>query len=167
MFIGLAAGTSEPNSNKLYIANSSTLTPLIKGDFNTGLLQLNTPGGTKITGSLTVTGSSVFSGSATGVVNALTISSNTASLDLTKGNFFTLQLVGGTDTYINPSNIQSGQTVCILIDTVGSGTVSFPTNVFQASGASYVPTTTTGKDIITLVSFDTSNLYLTNVKNLV
>ncbi len=82
-------------------------------------------------------------------------------------NFFTLQLVGGADTYINPSNIQSGQTICVLISTVGSGTVSFPANVFQASDSPYTPTTTTGKDIITLVSFDTSNLYLTNVKNLV
>jgi hypothetical protein len=30
-----------------------------------------------------------------------------------------------------------------------------------------VPTTTTGTDIITLVSFDTTSLYLANVKNLV
>ena len=167
VFVGFNAGYSEVGSNKLYIANSNTATPLIKGDFSTGLLQLNTAAGTKITGSLTVTGSSVFSGSATGLVNSLSITSNTASLDLTRGNFFTLQLVGGADTYINPSNIQSGQTICVLISTVGSGTVSFPTNVFQASDSPYTPTTTTGKDIITLVSFDTSNLYLTNIKNLV
>jgi hypothetical protein len=54
VFIGLAAGTNEPNSNKLYIANSSTATPLIKGDFSTGLLQLNTPTGTYITGALSI-----------------------------------------------------------------------------------------------------------------
>jgi len=167
VFVGFNAGYSEAGSNKLYIANNSGSTPLIKGDFSTGLLQFNTAAGTKITGSLTVTGSSVFSGSATGLVNSLSITSNTASLDLTRGNFFTLQLVGAADTYINPSNIQSGQTICVLISTVGSGTVSFPANVFQASDSPYTPTTTTGKDIITLVSFDTSNLYLTNVKNLV
>lgn len=124
-------------------------------------------GSVSVTGSLTVTGRSVFSGSATGLVNSLSITSNTASLDLTRGNFFTLQLVGGADTYINPTNIQSGQTVSILLSTVGSGTVSFPTNVLQQSGSAYVPTTTTGKDIITLVTFDTSNLYLANVKNLI
>ncbi len=167
VFVGFNAGYSEAGSNKLYIANNSGSTPLIKGDFSTGLLQFNTAAGTKITGSLTVTGSSVFSGSATGLVNSLSITSNTASLDLTRGNFFTLQLVGAADTYINPSNIQSGQTICVLISTVGSGTVSFPANVFQASDSPYTPTTTTGKDIITLVSFDTSNLYLVNVKNLI
>ena len=167
VFIGYTAGLNETNSDKLYISNTSTSTPLIKGNFSTGLLQFNTAAGTKITGSLTVTGSSVFSGSATGVVNSLGITSNTASLDLTRGNFFTLQLVGGSNTYINPTNIQSGQTVSILLSTVGSGTVSFPANVFQASDSPYTPTTTTGKDIITLVSFDNSNLYLTNVKNLV
>lgn len=123
--------------------------------------------GAQITGSLTVTGSSILSGSATGVVNSLSISSNTASLDLTRGNFFTLQLVGGTDTYINPSNIQSGQTVNILINTVGSATVSFPNTVLQPSGSEYIPTSSTGKDIITLVSFDSSNLYLANVKNFI
>jgi hypothetical protein len=55
----------------------------------------------------------------------------------------------------------------VLLNTTGSGTVSFPANVFQVSGSAYVPTTTTGKDIITLVSFDSSNLYLVNVKNLI
>jgi hypothetical protein len=149
--------------------NSSPQVQLTSGDkgFNIdGTVKILSTG-TQITGSLTITGSSVFSGSATGVVNSLPISSNTASLDLSRGNFFTLQLVGSTDTYINPSNIQSGQTVCVLINTIGSGTVSFPASVLQASGSAYVPTTTTGKDIITLVSFDSSNLYLVNVKNLI
>ena len=168
VFIGYQAGQLQTSgNNKLWIANNNTLTPLIKGDFATGLLQFYTTGSTQITGSLLVTGSSVFSGSATGVVNSLTISSNTASLDLNRGNFFTLQLVGGSDTYINPSNINPGQTVNILISTTGSGTVSFPNIVLQASGSEYIPTTTTGKDIITLVSYDSTNLYLANVKNLI
>lgn len=56
VFLGYRAGYNETNSNKLYIANSNTATPLIKGDFGTGLLQLNTPTGTQITGSLITTG---------------------------------------------------------------------------------------------------------------
>ena len=168
VFIGNQAGQQQTTGdNKLWIANTSTLTPLIKGDFAAGLLQFYTTGSTQITGSLLVTGSSVFSGSATGIVNTLSISSNTASLDLNRGNFFTLQLVGGSDTYINPLNISPGQTVNILISTTGSGTVSFPNTVLQASGSEYVPTTTTGKDIITLVSYDSSDLYLANVKNFI
>ncbi len=244
VFIGHQAGQLQTSGdNKLWIANSNTLNPLIKGDFGTGELRFYTPSGfyvtgglsirdtgnksefqvntdikqlilsdnidpfnqfqvalsgssflnsspqvkltsgekgfniddtvkilstgTQITGSLIITGSSVFSGSASGVVNVLSISSNTASLDLNRGNFFTLQLVGGTNTYINPSNIKPGQTVNVLISTTGSGTVSFPNTVLQASGSAYVPTTTTGKDIITLVSYDSTNLYLANVKNFI
>ena len=122
---------------------------------------------TGITGSLAITGSVNITGSVQGNVNALSISSNTASLNLNNGNFFTLQLVSGSNTFINPSNIKPGQTVNIRINTTGSATVSFPTFVDQVSGSSYVPTTTTGVDIITLVSFDSSSLYLANVKNLV
>jgi hypothetical protein len=120
-----------------------------------------------VTGSLNVNGSAIVTGSVQGNVNALSISSNTASLNLNNGNFFTLQLVSGSDTRIEPSNIKPGQTVNILLNTTGSGTVSFPSTVKQVSGSSYVPTTTTGKDVITLVSFDSSDLYLANVKNLV
>jgi hypothetical protein len=113
------------------------------------------------TGSLTITGS------AYGNVSALSISSNTASMDLSKGNFFTLQLVSGSNTYINPSNISAGQTINLLVSTTGSATVSWPSSVKQVTGSAYIPTTTTGKDVVTLISFDNTSLYLSNVKNLV
>jgi cytoskeletal protein CcmA (bactofilin family) len=122
---------------------------------------------TVITGSLTVSGSATITGSVQGNVTALSISSNTASLNLNDGNFFTLQLVSGSATHINPSNIKPGQTVNIRLNTTGSGTVNFPSSVKQVSGSSYVPTTTTSVDIITLVSFDSSSLFLANVKNLI
>jgi len=109
----------------------------------------------------------VITGSVRGNVGALSISSNTASMDLSTGNFFTLTLVSGSNTYINPSNIAAGQTINLLVSTTGSGTVSFPSSVKQVSGSSYVPTTTTSKDIITFISFDNTSLYLSNVKNLV
>jgi hypothetical protein len=125
------------------------------------------PSSVNITGSLTISGSVNITGSVQGNVNALSIASSTASLDLNNGNFFTLQLVAGANTFINPSNIKAGQTVNILLSTTGSGTVTFPTSVLQISGSSYTPTTTTSKDIITLVSFDSTNLYLANVKNLI
>jgi hypothetical protein len=75
--------------------------------------------------------------------------------------------VSGSATHINPSNIKPGQTVNIRLNTTGSGTVNFPSSVKQVSGSAYVPTTTTGVDIITLISFDSSSLFLANVKNLV
>jgi len=124
-------------------------------------------GPSTITGSLVVSGSALITGSVQGNVNALTISSNTASLDLNDGNFFTLQLVSGSATHINPSNIKPGQTINILLSTTGSGTVNFPSSVKQVSGSVYVPTTGTSVDVITMVSFDASSLYLANVKNLI
>ena len=45
IFIGFAAGAAETGSNKLYIANSNTATPLIGGDFGAGTLQFNGTGG--------------------------------------------------------------------------------------------------------------------------
>jgi hypothetical protein len=112
-------------------------------------------------------GSLVITGSIQGNVNALSIASQTASLNLNNGNFFTLQLVSGSATHILPSNIRPGQTINIRLNTTGSGTVTFPSFVDQVSGSSYIPSTTTSVDIITLISFDSSSLYLANIKNLV
>ena len=109
----------------------------------------------------------IITGSTQGNVTALTISSNTASLNLNSGNFFTLQLVQGTNTFINPSNVKPGQSSILLLSTTGSATVSFPSTVKQPSGSSYNPTTTTGTDILTFASLDNTNLYLVNVKNLI
>ena len=41
VFIGYNAGRNETSSNKLYIANSNTSTPLIKGDFTSGSITIN------------------------------------------------------------------------------------------------------------------------------
>ena len=117
---------------------------------------------------ITDDGTTIYiTGSVVGNINSLTIASTTASLNLNLGNFFTLQLVSGSNTRIEPSNIKQGQTINILLSTTGSATVSFPSTIKQVSGSAYVPTTTTSKDVITLISFDNTNLYLASVKNLV
>jgi hypothetical protein len=112
----------------------------------------------------------VITGSVRGSVSSLSISSNTASLDCSTNNFYTLTLVSGSDTLINPTNVNYGQTINLLISPTGSGTVSFPTTVKQISGSAYVATTgtgTLGKDILTFITFNDGNLYLANVKNLI
>ena len=124
-------------------------------------------GDTTQTGSLTITGSIIQTGSVQGNVNALSISSNTASLNLNDGNFFTLQLVSGSATHLNPSNIKPGQTVSVFVNTIGSATMTFPSSIKQISGSAYTPTTGSGIDILTLISKDTSNLYLVNAKNFI
>jgi len=137
------SGSSNVNDNTLYIISDTSASVI----FNTE-----------------------FSGSVRGEVIPLTIASNTASMDLAQGNFFTLTLVSGSNTYINPSNILPGQTVSLRVTQAnpGNGTVSFPPAVKQVSGSSYVPTAGSGPiDVVTFISFDNSSLYLSNIKNLV
>ena len=60
VFIGYKAGYNETGSNKLHIANSNTVTPLIYGEFDTPFLSLNgevyVDGDTTINGELNVGG---------------------------------------------------------------------------------------------------------------
>lgn len=121
---------------------------------------------TEFTEVLPITGGSL-TGPINGNVTTLTISSNEATMDLDDGNFFTLQLISGDNVLLTPTNIKAGQTINIRVGTIGSATMTFDNSIKQPSGDSYVPTTTTGVDILTLVSFDGSTLYLVNVKNLV
>lgn len=132
--------------------------------YNTAGLAIT--GSNTFVGTQTVTGSLIITGSVQGNVSALSITSNTASMDLSAASFFTLQLVSGSNTYINPTNIRPGTTT-ILISTTGSATVTFPSIVKQPSGSAYTPTTSTGKDVLTFLSYDTTTLYVANVKNLI
>jgi len=130
-------------------------------------------GNTTITGSLNVTsgatisGSIITTGSVQGNVNALTITSNTASLNLNNGNFFTLQLVGGQATHLTPSNIKPGQTISVFVNTTGSAIMTFPSSIKQMSGSAYTPTIITGLDVLTFISKDSSNLYMVSAKNFI
>jgi hypothetical protein len=126
-------------------------------------------GTTDISGSLNVSGSMVYSGSVRGNVIPLTVTSNTASIDCSLGNFFTLTLPSSTFTYLNPTNIKKGETISLLI-TQGSpvGGISYGTNIKFPSSNIYISTATTGsQDILTFVSFDETILYSVATKNLV
>jgi hypothetical protein len=116
-----------------------------------------------------VTQNAVFSGSVRGEVRALSISSQTASLDCSLDNSFTLLLVSGSTTFLNPSNILPGQTINIRITqpSTAFGSMSFPTSIKQPTANIYTPTLASDAvDIITLISFDSSSLNLSSVKNL-
>jgi len=123
-----------------------------------------------VAGTTTLKGSTILSGSVRGEVRALSITSQTASLDCSTDNFFTLLLVSGSTTHVNPSNILPGQTINLRVKQASapSGSISFASSVKQVSGSAYTPTSTANaEDIITFVSFDSTNLYLSNVKNFV
>jgi hypothetical protein len=115
-------------------------------------------------------GGQFVSGSLTSNVNALTITSQTASLDCSLANFFTLTLVSGSTTHVSASNLSAGQTINLRVTQASSatGSISFTSNIKQVSGSAYVPTAVTSSvDIVTFIAFDTTNLYLSNIKNFV
>ncbi len=63
VFIGYRAGYNETGSNKLYIENSNSATPLIYGEFDNNFLRVN--GDFDVTGNLTVSGTSPGGGGGT------------------------------------------------------------------------------------------------------
>lgn len=126
------------------------------------------------TGSAVITGSLAVTGSMSGYVNALTITSQTASLNFNDGNFFTLQLVSGSITHLTATNIKPGQTVNLLVKmdavagiTASSGSLTFSPTFKFAGGIDYTPTRITGsQDLVSFVTFDTTQVLAAQVKNL-
>ena len=102
---------------------------------------------------LRYSGSWTYSGSIAGEVRALTITSQTASVDLSTANLFTLTLVSGSTTNINPTNIRLGQTSMIKITQPagGGGSVSFNSAVKFPSGLAY--TASIGSNVVDTISF--------------
>ena len=120
-------------------------------------------------GSNTFTGTQIMSGSVQGKVGSVSITSLTASIDFSTGNFFTLDLAATVATHILPTNIAPGETVSLrIVQNATPGTVTYPPAVKFATGNAYTASTTAGAiDIITFVTFDTSSVYANSVKALV
>lgn len=112
----------------------------------------------------------IITGSLRGQVSALSIASNTASVDISSNNFFTLALVNGANTHVRPTNIQPGQTVNIRVTqgSLGTGTVSFPSFVDQASGSLYTGSAVANAiDIVTMISFDSTTVFISSIRNMI
>ena len=89
--------------------------------------------------------------------HAISISSQTGSVDFSQSNIQTLTLASGVATHIEATNMTAGQSVVIEItqDASSAGTVTFDGSITFPGGTDYVPTTTLGgKDVLTLISFD-------------
>jgi hypothetical protein len=148
-----ALGTKDPNT--LYV---------VSGSVNSLTSTFPYTGSAIISGSLTVTGS------IEGSVVSASISSNTASLDFSLGNFFTCLITGST--FFNIINTTHGQVVNLLLTTVQNSpspaTASFSSNVRQVSGSRYLPTSgSSGKeDILTFITFSSSSVYLAKINDL-
>ena len=114
------------------------------------------------TGSTNFTGSQVFSGSVRGQVFPLTIASQTASLDTSIGNFFTLTLVSGSATRLTATNMNPGETIGLRITqpNTGYGTLTTDGTIRFPQAFPYFATPSgSAIDIISFQSYDTSVLY--------
>ncbi len=118
----------------------------------------------------TFNGTQVFSGSVGGDVHSITVASQTASIDCSQGNFFTLEQATGTNYLLKATNIAAGKTITLRVNkTNPAGTISIDTGSIKfPSGFSYEITPGDNKqDVVTFVSFDNSSLYAVASKNFV
>jgi hypothetical protein len=124
-----------------------------------------------LTSALTITGSITITGSSNSNVVVITPASNTASIDMSKGNFFTLTIPSSSITLIRATNIKEGQTVGIkLLQQSPYGSVRFDTPFKFWSGSAQYNTGSAiaeAVDLYTFMTFDTASLYTSAIKNLV
>ena len=117
---------------------------------------------------LQVIGNSVFTGSAFGNVVALSITSNTASMDLSLGNYFTLTLAGTATTHISASNVQPGTSATLVITTGTNSSASLAPTMLQPSGSAYSATNGSGKkDVLSIVSVSTGVPFVVSTLNMI
>jgi hypothetical protein len=109
------------------------------------------------TGSNVFVGNQTFTGSVFQNVSASSITSQTASIDLSKANYFTLTLAGTTN--INVINAQPGVTATLVINTSTSPSASFSNNVKQPSGSAYVASPSGNIDIISFTAVNSTTVF--------
>jgi hypothetical protein len=114
------------------------------------------------------TASFAISSSLIGEVLTLPTASGTASMDCSQGNFFTLTLSGSYTLHLSASNIQPGQTINLRItQPATSGSLGYGSAFKFAGGIPYSASATgSAVDIISFISFDSSTLYGSAIKNL-
>jgi len=134
VFIGYKAGYNETGGNKLYIANSSTSSPLIGGDFSTSQVDIN--GTIKITGGNPGSGK-VLTSDANGLASWETLSKNINGLTDGINDGYSVFL--GTNSGTNDDHSLNYNTG------LGNGALSQNTsgdkNTTVGNGASYYNTT--------------------------
>jgi hypothetical protein len=109
----------------------------------------------------------VISGSLRGRVVTLSTASATASMDCSLSNFFDLTLSGSM--YLTPTNILPGETINLRItQPATSGSLNYTSSIKFPNGLPYTASATSSVvDLVSFISFDSSTLYATAIKNLV
>jgi hypothetical protein len=125
-------------------------------------------GSSPFTGSFVITGSLTITGSAQGNVVAVSVASNTASIDMNAGNFFTVTLANNATTHFNFTNLNAGENANIFVTTGTVSTASFSSNVRQPSGSAYLPSSGSNVvDVLSVAVLNSSTAYLVNAKRFI
>lgn len=150
VFIGRRAGYYEMGSDKLYIANSSTTSPLIYGDFSVGrlgILTINPSTTLTVAGSIYATGNVSCGGSCgggggvggSGTANAVPLWTASATL----GNSIITQ--SASTTIINPGALAIGTSTTQTAGTIyAAGNITTAGNFLGSIAASNVTAATFG-----------------------
>lgn len=147
-----------------YTSSLSSSTSLTSASFNTRINTIVST--TATTGSNTFVGNQIISGSLRGNVTTLSVTSQTASIDCSLGNFFTLTLPTASTTFLSASNIQPGETVqLIVLQQSVTGSLTLGSAFLLPTGSIYQASNVANKaDILSFISFNTSSLYSVFVK---
>jgi hypothetical protein len=116
-----------------------------------------TTGSNSFIGSQSISGSLSLTGSAYGNVVSMSINSNTASMDLSLGNYFELS-ASVSPIRIEVSNLRGGLTSTLTLNGVTSSTINFSSNVLQPSGSAYTASVSGSNDILSFVAFNSSKV---------
>jgi hypothetical protein len=127
-----------------------------------------TTGSNTFIGNQNITGSLTITGSAFGNVVALSITSNTASMDLNLGNYFTLTLANTATTHISASNVQPGVSATLVITTGTNSSASLAPTMLQPSGSAYSATNGSAKkDVLSIVAVASGVPFVVSTKNMI
>jgi hypothetical protein len=168
IFTASVAGTNAFTASQLITnANLSSYTASVTS-LNNKTASLATTGSNTFIGTETFTGSIIITGSAYGNVSTLTIASNTASIDMTRSNFFTLTLASSATTRLEATNIRPGETVNLLITQPATSGSLVLGSMFKTNYNYPYQVTASGsaQDLLSLVSFNDSTIYLLGVNRL-
>ena len=157
-------------SASAYSASATSASTALSASISITYISNNATNQTLV-GALTITGSISITGSSNSNVIVLTPASNTASIDMSKGNFFTLTIPSSSITLIRATNIKEGQTVGIKLSqqsTTGSVRFDTPFKFWSGSAQYNTGSAISGAvDLFTFMTFDTGSLYTSAIKNLV
>ena len=135
---------------------------ILSGSIAGTTTELRVIGDTVLSGSIGITGSAQITGSALGNIVAVTTTNNTASLDFTQGNYFTLALTSNVITNIRSSNIPQGVSAVLRVtQPATSGSVRLDSTMFkQPSGSFYTGSAVASAvDIVSFSSFTPGTAY--------